>query len=163
MTVSNLACGAMGALLVSASVSAWGADLPKQGSFTGTHTVAATAPAAFDTGGGQWAVIFDARVISTTDAGSGIFHKISGHCIGSDMFGHLTGTCLWVDGDGDKFAETINREAGLPKGTGTLIGGTGKYKGIEGSLEFVEAPRLADTAPGQRNLISRVKGSYKIP
>jgi hypothetical protein len=152
----------LGTLLV-ASAPAWSVDLPKQGSFVVTYTVAGSAPAAFDAGGGQWAVIFDARLITTNEAGGGMFHNSAGHCIGSEMFGHLAGTCLWIDMDGDRFVETINRQAGAAKGTGTLINGTGKYKGIEGSVEFVEAPPLADTAPGLRNLIGKLKGNYKIP
>jgi len=79
------------------------------------------------------------------------------------MAGQLTGTCIWIDRDGDRFVESITREAAGPRGTGTLISGTGKYKGIEGSLDFLEAPPLADTAPGQRNLTSKVKGRYRIP
>ena len=152
----------LGTLLV-ASGPASSVDLPKQGSFVVNYAVAGSAPAAFDAGGGQWAVIFDARLITTNEAGAGMFHNSAGHCIGSEMFGRLAGTCLWIDMEGDKFVETINRDAGAAKGTGTLLNGTGKYKGIQGSIEFVEAPPLADTAPGLRNLVGKLKGSYKIP
>jgi hypothetical protein len=141
----------------------WSADLPKQGTFTITYTIAGTTPASFDTGGGKWTYIFDSRLIATNDAGAGLFNNMSGHCIGSGMGGSITGYCLLADADGDKFVEIINRAAGAPKGTGTLTGGTGKYKGIEGSLEFQEGGPLADTAPGQSNLVGKKKGSYKIP
>jgi hypothetical protein len=140
----------------------WSADLPKQGTFTVTYTDAGTSPAGFDTGGGKWAFIFDTRLITTNDAGSGLFHNMSGHCIGSGIGDSNTGYCLFTDKDGDKFVEPINRQAGATKGTATLTGGTGKYKGIEGSLEFQTVP-LAETAPGHYNNIGKKKGSYKLP
>jgi len=71
----------VGILLLAVSLSTWAADFPKQASFSATHTVTATSPAAFDLGGGKWAAIFDARVISTNDAGTGMFHDLAGHCI----------------------------------------------------------------------------------
>jgi len=151
-----------GFLLLAVFASGWSAELPKQGTFTATYTVAGTTPASYDTGGGKWAYIFDSRLITINDAGSGLFNNMSGHCIGSGMVGSLTGYCLFADIDGDKFVELINRAPGAPKGAGTLTGGTGKYKGIEGSLEFQDAP-LADTAPGQGNHIGKKKGSYKLP
>jgi hypothetical protein len=161
--VSRLARCAVGPALVALAAWASAADLPKAGSFSVTTTIAATAPAAFDTGGGRGAVIFEARAIAINDAGSGLFHHRSGHCIGSDLLGRLNGVCIYTDGDGDKIIESFVREAGTRSGTGTLIGGTGKYKGIEGSLEFTESPPLADTAPGQRNLISTGGGRYTLP
>lgn len=161
--VSRLARLAVGPALVALSAWASGADLPKAGSFAITTTITATAPAAFDAGGGRWAAIFEARTISINDAGSGLFHHMSGHCIGSDLLGRLNGVCTYVDRDGDKIVESFGRETGGRSGTGTLLGGTGKYKGIEGSVEFTEAPPLADTAPGQRNLISTGGGRYALP
>ena len=87
---------------------------------------------------------------------------MSGHCIGSGIGDSFTGYCLFTDKDGDKFVEPINRQAGATKGTATLTGGTGKYKGIEGSLEFQDVV-LAETAPGHYNNIGKNIGSYKLP
>jgi hypothetical protein len=150
------------AMLMAASAPAWSADLAKQASFTLTYTVSGNSPAAVDIGGGKWAYIFDSRLIMTNDAGSGFGNNVSARCIGTGMEGSLTGWCLFTDRDGDKYAQTISRAAGTPNGTAKIFNGTGKYRGIEGSLEFFEAPPLAETAPGQSNLIGKVKGSYQL-
>ena len=151
------------ALLAAFAPGGLAADLPKQAAYTVTYTVAGTTPAAYEVGGGKWSFIFDSRLITMNDAGSGLFHNMTGRCIGSGIGDSLTGYCLFTDKDGDKFVETIGRQMGASKGTGTLSSGTGKYKGIEGSLEWEEVVHLTDTAPGQNNLIGKNKGSYKLP
>jgi len=154
--------GACIALSIAACASA--ADLPKQGSFSVTSAIVGTAPAAFEIADGKWAAIFDARIVRFNDAGSGFMDHSSGHCIGLDAAGALTGSCVYTDRDGDKIFESFSRSAGAsPKGSGTFTGGTGKYKGITGTVEFQELPPLAETSPRERNLISKGKGTYRIP
>jgi hypothetical protein len=88
--VSRFARLAFGPALVALAAWTSGADLPKAGSFAVTTTITATAPAAFDIGGGRWAAIFEARTIAINDAGSGLFHHTSGHCIWTESLPRRT-------------------------------------------------------------------------
>jgi hypothetical protein len=62
------------------------------------------------------------------------------HCTGQYSFGQATpqpnhGTCLYVDGDGDKVM--IDWTYVMPAGTKQIVAGTGKYAGITGKGTFV--------------------------
>jgi hypothetical protein len=63
------------------------------------------------------------------------------HCVGSTYVDHNarkgSGACKEADGDGDEIFTTYSfYTANTPAGAHTMIGCTGKYKGITGKMEF---------------------------
>jgi hypothetical protein len=139
------------------------ADLAKQGNFTVSYTSIQIGTNSLDPGDGKSPYTREWSIVATNDAGSGLFHNMSAKCFGVGVAGGITGYCLYVDKDGDKFLEPIYREPGASKGTATLTGGTGKFKGIEGSLEFQIATLFPAVSQGQFNHTGRKTGSYKLP
>jgi hypothetical protein len=67
-----------------------------------------------------------------------------------------------ADKDGDKFVEPWSLAPGAKKGTATLGPGTGKYKGIDGTLEW-EVVTSLPAATGTYNFIGKKRGSYRMP
>ena len=147
------------ALLLS---SAAAEDLPKQGSFAATYAAAGTLTRNIEFGDATKIVSMENRIIATNDAGQGIFHNTTGDCIGVRGGEARTGYCVFTDKDGDKFVEPWNIAPGAKKGTATLGPGTGKYKGIEGNLEW-EVVTSLPAASGTYNFIGKKRGSYRLP
>ena len=80
--------------------------------------------------------------------------------------GRLRGYVFNVDKDGDKVIMELTEEAShlAPKptsGTAKIIGGTGKFKGIEGNMEYTRR-NMRPVAKGTHQSISRGKGTWKI-
>ncbi len=120
--------------------SALAGELPKQGTysiswtFSGPYTL-------LEIGEDQWAWISTFTVVVWNDAGEGVYHDMSGNCIsmGTDERELApfpeSGYCTYVDADGDKMFEYWT-ETGDGKGHDTLMGGTGKYSGLQGSGDY---------------------------
>ena len=70
---------------------------------------------------------------------------------------------MFTDKDGDKFVEPWSLAPGAKKGTATLGPGTGKYKGIEGNLEWEVVTNLPAATAGTYNFIGKKRGSYRLP
>jgi hypothetical protein len=155
-----LAAG-LGGLLISVP-RASAEDLPKQGSFAVTYTAAGTLSRAIDIGDGAKVVGMENRLIATNDAGQGLFHNATAECLGVRGGDTRSGYCVFTDKDGDKFVEPWSIAPGAKKGTGTLGPGTGKYKGIDGNLEF-EVVTSLPAATGAYNFIGKKRGSYRLP
>jgi hypothetical protein len=66
------------------------------------------------------------------------------------------GVCTETDSDGDKIFSTFDANAQ----THTLIGGTGKYKGITGTASFTKTP-LPDPGQGLGALVVKHKVSWE--
>ena len=73
----------------------------------------------------------------------------------------------WTCTNGDKIYLTFQTEGtfgkGMTKGTGKIVGGTGAYKGIQGTLEFAGGPPVKPAKKGtyQKYTIGTI--SWKIP
>jgi hypothetical protein len=137
-------------------------DLPKQGNFAVTYTAAGTLTRTIDVADGTKVVANEARMIATNDAGQGIFHNATGECLGVRAGDSRNGYCVFTDKDGDKFVEPWNIAPGAKKGTATLGPGTGKYKGIDGTLEW-EVVTSLPAATGTYNFIGKKRGTYRLP
>lgn len=71
----------------------------------------------------------------------------------------FTGSCLNTDADGDKYFHTF--EGGPDGGKSTIIGGTGKYKGMTGDLTFTTTAGPSPGA-GQFSLTAVDKLNWEI-
>lgn len=79
-------------------------------------------------------------------SGQKAFDNMSVRCVGyhETLAGKLQaqGSCVEIDAEGDKVFATY------VAGVHTLIGGTGKYKGISGTAPFAVISRLPSTGAG---------------
>jgi len=91
--------------------------------------------------------------------GEGPFHDMSVRCLyhWSLVEGtrHSNGSCVHIDKDGDNIFATFNDQ------TTYLMGGTGKYKGITGTVRYTEA-QLHDAAGGRQAVIINHKATWQI-
>jgi hypothetical protein len=103
------------------------------------------------------------------------FHNATIHCLGSlhaikAAYDNDNGFCAYTRPDGDQIFLTYEAKGKLgvsdgsvsANGTAKIVGGTGKFAGIQGSGEL-ERHSLRATAPGIFNSFNVTKGSYKIP
>jgi hypothetical protein len=106
------------------------------------------------------------------DSSEGPFHNSLISCAGVFIFlkgvGKSHGNCVLADSDGDKYLfevtqENMKLEPGRQEGKFIIIGGTGKFSGIQGEGVFkrhdVRSIREAIYQEG----LTRVKGRYKLP
>jgi hypothetical protein len=109
--------------------------------------------------------------VHLNDAGSGFLNRMTGHCIGGgantndDGGTKNVGQCILTDSDGDRVNVQIEngreRRGGNTTGTGTLVGGTGKYAGIQGHYDYGLEP-LKTVDRSMSTAIGHTMGSYKI-
>jgi hypothetical protein len=105
-----------------------------------------------------------------SDTGTGLFHEATVRTMGSlywekgvfkDDLGY--GSYLLKNGDKAFFRTVFNRKAGqLGKATTTLIGGTGKCAGIQGSWELTAYP-LKPVMDGIFQSYNKLSITYKLP
>jgi len=107
-----------------------------------------------------------------SDTGEGLFHNVTIHCISAN-FGEKgswegEGYCAYTLKDGEKVFLSIKLggKYGTPmppaKGTAKMIGGTGKYSGIEGRTEYTQY-FLRPSAEGIVQVYNKAKIIYKLP
>ena len=140
-------------------------ELPKQGNYS-TKWAISGPYTAIEIGEDQsaWSSTFTAVIWN--DAGEGILHDMSGNCVGMGSQEPNapfmdSGYCAYADADGDQIFEYwYETEEG--KGTMTMLGGTGKFAGIQASAtyEYVYTP---DAPEGTFNGYGHSKGSYTLP
>jgi len=91
--------------------------------------------------------------------GEGPFHDMSVRClyhwslVGATR--HSNGSCVHTDKDGDNVFATFDDN------TTYLMGGSGKYKGITGTVRYTEVP-LHDTVGGRQAVIINHKATWQI-
>jgi len=152
-------------LLAAFGASALAGELPKQG----THSISWTFSGpytAIEIGEDQWAWSSTFTIVVWNDAGEGLYHDMSANCVGMgseepDAPFTDSGYCSYVDADGDRMFEYWT-ETGEGKGTDTLLGGTGKYAGIQGGGTY-EYSYTPDAPEGTFNGYGHTKGSYTLP
>lgn len=107
---------------------------------------------------------------AVSPTGEGLFHNASVRCVGglhlrNGSFDDDSGSCVVTRPDGDQIFY-VYRGAGTPhggaKGTFTLVGGTGKMKGITGSGE-VSRLTLHHAKEGTAQTVTRGAGTFKLP
>ena len=80
--------------------------------------------------------------------------------------GRLKGYIFNVDKDGDKVVMELTEEGvqlgpNPVSGKGKIVGGTGKFKGIQGSIEYTRTP-MKPAVKGTHQAISTATGTWKI-
>jgi len=147
------------ALFAAAGVQAMAGELPKKGTFAGTFVHEAKAKA-IELGKDQWGWTVFGRIATMSDSGDGLWHNMSGDCLGMGVGDQGSGYCRHADSDGDMIFERWE-ESVIGKGTGTLLGGTGKFAGIEAKFEYEYV--LLPSPEGTQHLAGKKRGSYKLP
>jgi len=108
--------------------------------------------------------------VRVSDSKTGPFHGMSSHNIGVFYFengvGKLRGYVINTDKDGDKIIMEINEDATQmapkpSKGKGIILEGTGKFKGIQGGIEYIRQ-NMYPAEKGTHQAISKFTGTYKI-
>ncbi len=146
------------------------AEMAKEGTDSGTNVYTATSTmVSLDKD--RSAIAFELLGVYLSDTGGGPFHNMSTHSVGVIYFdkgvGETLGYMVMTAPDGDKVLLDLKEDKTLPppnpnKGTGKYLGGTGKFAGIEGTLEYSRYyTRPSKKGVGQA--VSRVKSHWKIP
>jgi hypothetical protein len=149
-------------------VAAMAADLPKEGTYSGTYssygTIKATA-----VGKERVVMTFDEHGLSL---GKGIIDRIIWHCFGLidvvSGIGQNQGHCVGTDPDGDQIVVDYASDKFAPDAKTTpvtvkLTTGTGKYAGISGGHTFIAHNDVFQSADGTSVFYGPLEGSYKLP
>lgn len=103
------------------------------------------------------------------DTSDVLFHNASVRCLGAlhavKGESNNNGFCVGTRPDGDQIFWTYQSTGKLGaggKGTSTIVGGTGKLTGIQGSSEYTDIA-VRPAAEGTFQGYSRIKGQYKLP
>ena len=118
----------------------------KEMQFSGTHYYGHT-PKVFKLDQDQMVIQFETLGVRVNDNGNGPFHEASVHIAGV-LYRGKNGSRLrafetWTDSDGDKLiwelAEKASKDTppGTSPGTAKVISGTGKYVGMQGSMDWL--------------------------
>jgi len=144
------------------------AQMAKEGTFAGTNSYAGTSKVtALDKD--RLVMFYENMGTQVEDSGQGPLQGMSTHNMGIIYFekgvGRLRAYMTWMDKDGDKILWELTEDAsqlvGPSTGTGKLIGGTGKFMGMQGSMEYTRR-NMRPVADGTHQAIAKHKGSWKI-
>ncbi len=121
-------------------------------------------------GEGRAHITYEAIGVTITDTGKGLFHGATVRSLGSMTVEKgvyndekIYGVFNLVNGDKVFFTVTMAGKLGdIGKGTVTLIGGTGKCAGIQGSYEITRNP-LRPAMEGIIQSYTKGKIQYKLP
>jgi hypothetical protein len=154
-------------LLLAFGMVAYG-EMAKEGLLSGTNTYAGTHKI-IPLDKERFVLVYENMGVRTSDSSEGPFHGLSSRNVGVMYFengvGRLRGYIFNTDKDGDKFISEITEKSpwgpGPKSGTGKILGGTGKFKGIQGEYEYTRHS-MYPAAEGTHQSISKFKGTYKI-
>ncbi len=116
-------------------------------------------------------VTYESHGVMISDSGGGPFHNMSTHNLGviylEKEAGKLEGYVISTDRDGDKTVVEIREGRILPSPnpssvTGNFIGGTGKFEGIKGTLEYKQW-YVRPAAEKIDQAFTKIKISWKLP
>jgi hypothetical protein len=145
------------------------AQVPKEGTTSFISTLSCTAKALpMEQEGVQ--MTYEGMGVMIGDTPEDLFHNASLRCLGAlhvvkGEYNDDRCFCVSKRPDGDQIFlryEGAGKAGGMYKGTWTIIGGTGKLVGIQGSVQATgtTAPRAAE---GTFQIYDRDKGHYKLP
>jgi len=152
------------------ATAATAADLPKEGTFSGTYSAFGTFKAT-PIGKERLLVAFDENGLQLSN---GLFDHTTAHCWGLSDFtngvGQNHGYCVYTDPAGDQFVGNFGPdEKHTPdqkswNGSITFATGTGKYAGISGDGKYVvHGNEFRPAAEGTYAIYVTFQGSYKLP
>ena len=145
------------------------AQIPKEGTYSVTDSFSGTFKA-LPMGQERIQITYEVMGVSLSDTGEGPFHNMSWRCIGTlhavkGEYNDDNGSCVIIRPDGDQYFLTYKatgKLGGVGKGTSTIVGGTGKLVGIQGSSEFTRFS-LRPAAEGTIQGYEKAKGQYRLP
>lgn len=128
----------------------WEGNVLAQGAkalqFSGTHYYGHT-PKVYKLDENQMIIQFETLGVRVNDGGEGPFHEASVQIVGVLYRGkdgtRLRGFETWTDKDGDKLIweimekKTADSLPGTSPGTAKVFSGTGKYVGMQGSMDWL--------------------------
>ncbi|WP_175425751.1 hypothetical protein [Trinickia violacea] len=140
------------------------AQMPKQGTATYVTYYTSHSPASLDMGGVGEDALWEPVGITRNADGQKLFDSMSVRCLyfHTAMGGKVggVGACTETDMDGDKIFTTFDAAARVH----TLIGGTGKYKGISGTAPYTVIRLSApDQGLGATEVEHNVTWQFKLP
>lgn len=134
------------------------AEFPKTGSAEYDTYYVDNTLAKIDSGAGTGGIV-DTTGITRNVKGEGPFHDMSVRClyhwsaVGETL--HFNGSCVETDKDGDNVFTTFDDNNHY------MMGGTGKYKGITGTVPYT-VTELHAAAGGRGALIVNHKATWEI-
>jgi len=145
------------------------AQVPKEGTISFTESLCATFKS-LPMGQERLQMTYEIMGVMIGDTPEDLFHNASIRCLGAlhAVKGEYTGDggfCVATRPDGDKIFATYKNDGKLGrgfKGAYTIVGGTGKLVGIQGSIEYTGTV-LRPAAEGTFQIYNRDKGHYKLP
>ncbi len=148
----------MAVVLTLCAAPAAAAEFPKTGSAEYDTYYVSSVVAKMDSGAGT-GTLLDTTGINRNVKGEGPFHDMSVRCLMHwSVVGdtnHFTGSCVETDKDGDNIFTTFDDNNHY------LMGGTGKYKGITGTVPYTVVD-LHDAAGGRPANIVNHKATWEI-
>jgi hypothetical protein len=149
---------------------AMAADLPKEGTFSGTYSSAGTYKA-HPVGKERVLAVYDENGLTV---GNGLLDHMTWHCdvLGDLMNGTVqwNGYCVLTDPAGDQIAANVASDGKYAadaksfSGKTTFTTGTGKYVGISGGVTAaLHAPEFRTAGEGTYVQYGNLQGSYKLP
>jgi hypothetical protein len=151
-------------------ISAMAADLPKQGTYSGTLSGFGTTKAT-QIGKERLLMVYDLNALDLTN---GLLDHFTWHCFGLvDTTNGMTqyrGYCVGTDPAGDQVVGDDVSDGKYPQdaksfsGMLTLTTGTGKYAGISGSQKYIcHLPDFRPATVGTFFQYCTQSGNYKLP
>jgi hypothetical protein len=145
------------------------AQVPKEGTISETCSYSGTAKA-LPMGQERLQITYESMGVSLSDTGKGILHNASFRCLGAfhavkGEYNDGSTSCVMIRPDGDQVFLTMKsygKLGGGSKGTLTIVGGTGKLVGIQGSAEITTVD-LRPAAEGTFQGYNKWKGQYNLP
>jgi len=171
MKKSILVWGLILVLLLTFGVNVQAQD--KEGSETGTTTFYNTFKI-IPLGEGIFYMTYEGIGTTVSDTGGGLFHNATSRFLGSmkiekGIFNDERGWGVYNLQNGDKVFVTYTMAGevkpggvGFAKGTGTIIGGTGKAAGIQGSVEL-NRTGLRSGLEGVGQSYTKIKINFTLP
>jgi hypothetical protein len=141
----------------------WAQTLPKQGTIDATYTAAGSDVREIATTGDDAVYLYESTLLMANNSKTPLLQNITAHCVEAGFTaGAGNGYCVYSDKDGDKFVEAFNRPRAATSGKATLMSGTGKYKGIQGQLDW-QGGQALPAEKGSFHYIGKKTGSYHLP
>jgi hypothetical protein len=146
-------------------------QIAKEGTFSVTQYMSGKTLKAVPMGEEHFCMSYEQTGVVINDTGEGFAHNASLYCLGSlyavkGVKMRESGVVIYTDLDGDKMFQSWKTTSGklgaVTKGTATFVGGTGKYTGLTGDLEWTYS-LVHSAAEGTFQGICKVKGKYKLP
>ena len=145
------------------------AQIPKEGAFASTTAYSGTFKI-LAMGQERAQLTWETMGVMIGESSENIFHNASFRCIGSlhavkGAFDSNSGFCVATRPDGDQIfsvMKTTGKLRGGAKGVTTLVGGTGKFAGIQGNSEYTQYD-MRPSAEGTFQGYNIAKGHYKLP